>query len=174
MNTINISALQDSINNNLRPAIDLNTAKVSYPGDQDLTGYQQDSDTTTFDATAYDLSVGLATKEPANANIQQHITNDGDLSATNELQDLTYAPFMDKGIMNISSGTGDTIPLVDNTYAGLMAPSDKNKLDSLNNGTSTLLTLNADSALSIEYGALYNWWAINDARGLVPSGYSHD
>ena len=45
-------------------------------------------------------------------------------------QNLTYATYSDKGIMNISGGTGDTIPAVTSVNAGLMLPGDKNKLDS--------------------------------------------
>jgi hypothetical protein len=44
------------------------------------------------------------------------VSNTGDLSSSNELQNLTYAP--STGIMSISSGTGDTIPVMVGATAG--------------------------------------------------------
>ena len=51
------------------------------------------------------------------------------VSVSGIVTDLTYSPYSDKGIMNSSTGAGDTIPVVDTTYAGLITPLDKERLD---------------------------------------------
>jgi len=55
----------------------------------------------------------LATKEPANANIQQHITNDADLVIGNEYQNLTSTKVGNNIAVNISNGLGTTFSVAD-------------------------------------------------------------
>jgi len=66
---------------------------------------------------------------------------------TGDSQNLTYTPYPDKGIMNISGGTSDTIPIVNEVNAGLMTPEDKAKLDSVSvHPPVTIATESADIA----------------------------
>ena len=97
--------------------------------------------------------------------------NDADYSPTNELQNLTYQRYSDKGIMNISSGNSDTIPIVDDTYAGLMTPEQKAKLDSTVSNSNPLFYVEGDLQTNIIYGYLYNWYAATDAREIANTGW---
>lgn len=99
-------------------------------------------------------------------------------------QNLTYQRYPDKGIMNISSGTGDTIPVVDSVNAGLMTPENLKKLEELDsiitkNGNINIDTVGnviicdttegAGVTYEIKYGLLYNWYAATDSRKISSS-----
>ena len=128
----------------------------------------------------------LSTTLNNSARWNQHIINDLDTVIGNEYQNITYQRYSDKGIMNISNGVGDTIPLVNNTYAGLMSPYDKIKLELIdsivsNNGNIYIDTVGnvivcdttegTGTTYDIGYGLLYNWYAVTDVRNIGNSGF---
>ena len=64
-------------------------------------------------------------------------------------QDLGYNPAADKGTVTITNGQNATIPLVDDTNAGLMSPTDKTNLDNITASPGGVLSVTAGDGILV-------------------------
>ena len=81
------------------------------------------------------------------------------LDYCNSIITIGTQQWMDKNLDVVTYRNGDTIPQVTN----------QTKWDSLDTGA--WCYYNNDPANGVIYGKLYNWYAVNDLRGLAPKGY---
>ena len=64
-------------------------------------------------------------------------------------QNLGYNAAVDKGTVTISNGTNAEIPLVDDTNAGLMSPTDKTNLDNITASPGGVLSVSAGNGILV-------------------------
>jgi len=82
-------------------------------------------------------------------------------AAPPSIVDLGYTPSPTNGTVTNTDGTDATIPLVDSTNAGLMKPSDKDKLDNITPGS--LGCIDEDIEATIDVGGI-------DSGDIIPDG----
>ena len=90
-----------------------------------------------------------------------------DISDYNEVT-IGNQVWMDKNLNTDIFRNGDVIP---------QAETKQKWVDALNNKQPAWCYYENDSDNGEKYGKLYNWWAVNDSRGLAPSGWhipTHD
>ena len=81
------------------------------------------------------------------------------LDCNNTIITIGTQKWMDKNLEVVTYRNGDTIPQV----------TDASAWEKLTNGA--WCYYNNDTANGVIYGKLYNWYAVNDSRGLAPKGY---
>ena len=103
--------------------------------------YSRDATTNTVVNPAGNNSVfQLATQslaglmDPVDKIIVDGIQINGDGNILNAIVNLGYTPSPTNGLVTNSAGTDSTLPLVDDTNAGLMSPGDKVRLDGIEDG----------------------------------------
>jgi uncharacterized protein (TIGR02145 family) len=105
-----------------------------------------------------------------NYYVRAYATNSAGTSYSNEISFTTLSPstlditicsqiWMGKNLDVTTYRNGDTIPQV----------TDYNQWANLTTGA--WCYFNNDPAMGAIYGKLYNWYAVNDPRGLAPAGY---
>lgn len=126
----------------------------------------------TFDPSIHDLSEFIN----ADTNYFIRVNDLATVATTGDYNDLTNTPIITgatnlsytssptQGIVNSDTGNDATLPLVDNTNAGLQSPADKIKLDGIasnaNIGVVPNISITGDTKTKITY----------DSKGLVTAG----
>ena len=103
--TVNLGALNNSGTD------DQNLTGATLSGTSQLQIDIESGASTTADLSALEESADIATVQ---SNLDTHTAADGDLSATNELQNLSSSTSGTNRTINITSGTGTTINVADN------------------------------------------------------------